>query len=156
LVQRTDSGQGTESLEALYRREYAAMVRLAHLLTGSNAVAEDVVQDAFVSMARRIGEANVPGAYLRATVINGCRAWHRRRRYLAREERTLEPALPDAAADMLDALQALPERQRTALVLRFYLDLPEDEIAAVLDCRPATVRSLVHRGLARMREVIEE
>lgn len=142
-------------IELLYRREYVAMVRLAHLLTGSNAVAEDLVQDAFMSVTAHLTEIREPGGYLRTTVVNACRSWHRHRRYAGREDRVPEPTLPEAAAEMLDALRVLPERQRSALVLRYYLDLAEDDIAALLGCRPATVRSLVHRGLARMKEVIE-
>jgi hypothetical protein len=71
------------SLAGLYRQEYAPMVRLAHLITGSNEVAEDVVQDAFVRMYRNWDRADQPGAYLRTIVVNGCRTWHRRRRWSA-------------------------------------------------------------------------
>ena len=144
------------SLAALYRQEYAPMVRLAHLVTGFNEVAEDVVQDAFVRMYRNWDRADQPGAYLRTIVVNGCRTWHRRRRL--ERERLPQPRPPGVDAEvheLLDALAHLGVRQRTALVLRFYLDMSEAEVAQVLGCRPGTVKSLVHRGLRQLEEVIE-
>ena len=71
------------------------------------------------------------------------------------EPRPAEPELPAYLGEFADALAALPERQRAAIVLRHHLDLPDDEIAALLGCRRSTVRSLVKRGLASLREVIE-
>jgi RNA polymerase sigma factor (sigma-70 family) len=56
---------------------------------------------------------------------------------------------------MWDALAALPDRQRVAIVLRFYADLPDTRIAEILDCRPATVRTAIHRGLRSLRRVID-
>ena len=144
------------SLAALYRQEYAPMVRLAHLITGSNEVAEDVVQDAFVRMYRNWERADQPGAYLRTIVVNGCRSWHRRRRMERERLPQPGPAGVDAEVhELLDALAHLGVRQRTALVLRFYLDMSEADVAQVLGCRPGTVKSLVHRGLRQLKEVIE-
>ena len=144
------------SLAGLYRQEYAPMVRLAHLITGSNEVAEDVVQDAFVRMYRNWDRADQPGAYLRTIVVNGCRTWHRRRRMERERLPRPSPAGVDAEVhELLDALAHLGLRQRTALVLRFYLDMSEADVAQVLGCRPGTVKSLVHRGLRQLEEVIE-
>jgi len=144
------------SLAALYRQEYAPMVRLAHLITGSNEVAEDVVQDAFVRMYRNWDRADQPGAYLRTIVVNGCRTWHRRRRLERERLPRPRPAGFDAEVhELLDALARLGVRQRTALVLRFYIDMSEADVAQVLGCRPGTVKSLVHRGLRQLEEVIE-
>ena len=140
----------------LYRREYRSMVRLAHLITGSNEVAEDLVQDSFVRLYHRWGKVDQPGAYLRMTVINRCRSWHRRRRL--ERERSLRPVPESMASDpreLLDALARLPLRQRTALVLRFYVDLTEADVARALGCRPGTAKSLVHRGLRRLEGMIE-
>jgi RNA polymerase sigma factor (sigma-70 family) len=141
----------------LYVAAYDRMVRLAYLLTGSRAVAEDLVHDSFLRVQSRWDDIREPPAYLRTTVVNACRAHHRR----ARRERAHFPdLLVDAVAPetpiVLDALGGLPYRQRVALVLKFYEDRPEHEIAAVLGCRPATVRSLVHRGLATLRKVVEQ
>jgi RNA polymerase sigma factor (sigma-70 family) len=143
-------------LEQLYRDRYQSMVRLAYLLTGSKEVAEDVVQESFAQLQRYAARVKHPPAYLRQTVVNACRAHHRRHR--RERDHVVDLVTEEVAPEthvLLDAVAALPYRQRAALVLRFYEDRPEDEIAAALGCRPATVRSLVHRGLARLREVIE-
>ena len=146
-----------EGVAELYRREYAPMVRLAHLITGSNEVAEDVVQEAFVRMYRNWHRADRPGAYLRTIVVNGCNTWHRRRR-MERErlpEAVAEGVDPEAR-ELLDALARLGLRQRAALVLRFYADMSEADVAQALGCRPGTVKSLVHRGLRQMEGMIEQ
>ena len=145
-----------DGLSELYRREYGPMVRLAHLITGSNEVAEDLVQDSFVKMYRYWDRADQPGAYLRMTVVNGCRSWHRRRR-MERERmpRPVAEAVELDSRELLDALARLGLRQRTALVLRFYADLAEADVARALGCRPGTAKSLVHRGLRELEKVIE-
>ena len=144
-----------EPLVALYRDRYEPMVRLAYLLTGDRAVAEEVVQDAFVNVHRAWDRATNPPAYLRAAVVNGARSWGRRRNL----ELVRRPAPPDpsvlVADEMWDALQTLPHRQRAAIVLRFYEDLPDGRIAELLACREATVRTAIHRGLAKLRKEIE-
>lgn len=140
---------------ALYRERYDAMVRLAYLLTGSLAIAEELVQDAFVSVHRSWERAENPRAYLRTAVVNACRSWGRRRSL----ELLRKPAPPDpvtlVADELWDVLQTLPPRQRAAIVLRFYEDLPDDEIAALLGCRVATVRTAVFRGLEKLRKEVE-
>jgi RNA polymerase sigma-70 factor (sigma-E family) len=141
-------------------------VRLAYLLTGDQTLAEDLVQDAFVRLAGRLLQLRDPqsvDAYIRRTVVNLAKNHHRHRSveraYLARARNAAHEAQPpsDAAAEhaMRHALLGLPARQRTAIVLRFYEDLPEHEIADLLGCRPATVRSLVHRGVAALRQMPE-
>lgn len=131
------------------------MVRLAYLVVGSEAVAEELVQDAFVAVHRHWGTIANPGGYLRTSVVNACRS-HQRRTGLERR-RQPRPAPPaELGADELwDALAQLPRNQRAALVLRYYEDAPEADIAAALGVRPTTVRSLVHRGLAQLRKEIE-
>jgi RNA polymerase sigma-70 factor (sigma-E family) len=147
----------TRSMGAVFAGEHERLVRVAYLLTGSSAVAEDVVQDAFVRLHRHWDGVRQPSAYLRVTVVNGCSAHHRRNR----RERSHFPELvtdtvvPETPV-VLDALSELPYRQRAALVLRFYEDRPDSEIAQALGCRPATVRSLVHRGLATLRKAIPQ
>ena len=143
------------SLAELYAVQYLPMVRLAYLLTGSTAVAEDVVQDSFVHLQRKWASVRDPAAYLRTSVVNGCNTHHRR---VGRERARFPGLVTDSTMPetpvVLDALAVLPHRQRAALVLRFYEDRTEAEIAEVLGCRPATVRSLVHRGLAALRTVL--
>lgn len=149
------------ALEALYRVEHAPMVRLAHLLVGDRSVAEELVQDAFLRLHRHLGHVDEPGAYLRTTVVNLCRGDGRRRATARRhapalaDRRAVEPPpLPRELDEVWQALQALPERRRDALVLRYYADLPTDEVARLLGARPATARSLIRRGLASLEEAL--
>lgn len=139
----------------LYRSRYDAMVRLAYLMTGNRAVAEDLVQDAFVSVHRSWARATNPPAYLRVAVVNACRSWGWRRA-LELVRKPPSPEQPMLVADeMWDVLLTLPPRQRAAIVLRFYEDLPDEEIAALLGCKVPTVRTAVFRGLERLRKEIE-
>jgi RNA polymerase sigma-70 factor (sigma-E family) len=149
-------------LGELYRRHAEGALRLAYLLTGDLPLAEDIVQDAFVKLARRLAHIRDPDAfpaYLRRTVVNLANSRFRRERveraYLQREKGM---AHPDALEEDLDeredlwvALQQLTARQRAALVLRFYEDLPERQAAKLLRCRPGTVKSLVSRALAALQ-----
>ena len=145
-----------EPFVALYRERYGPMVRLAYLLTGNRSVAEELVQDAFVSVHRSWSRATNPPAYLRVAVVNACRSWGRRQVV----ERERQPRPPDHAElvgdEMWDVLQTLPERQRAAVVLRFYEDLPDRAIADLLGCREATVRTTIHRALLALRERIDQ
>jgi RNA polymerase sigma-70 factor (sigma-E family) len=143
----------------LYRAEHHRMLRVAVLLTSSTEVAQDVVQDAFVRLYRRWDGVRDPSGYLYRIVVNGCRSHHRRaaREQQARERvsRSASSVVVLGADELQDALASLPYRQRAALVLRFYADHSEAETAEVLGCRPGTVGSLVHRGLAQLKKVIE-
>jgi RNA polymerase sigma factor (sigma-70 family) len=144
------------SYEDCYREQFRAMVQLAFLLTGSTETAQDVVQDAFVGLHRRWTSVEQPAAYLRRSVVNGCHSYHRRLRLERTRRSDARELATDLEADEIaDALTALPRRQRAALVLRFYLDLPDAEAAEILGCRVGTVGSLVHRGLAQLRKDIE-
>lgn len=98
-----------------------------------------------------------PAAYTRRAVVNACRSYLRRRRLERRHQAALSVGVADLGArELLDALAALPERQRSAVVLRFYEDLSEREVAAALGCAPGTVGSFVHRALATLREAIDQ
>lgn len=150
---------GWDVIAALYRVEQPGLVRLAHLMVRNASVAEELVQDAFLRLHPHLGTTENPGAYLRTTVVNLCRAHHRRAGVAERHAPDASPVVapPSLPVDLSAtwiALGALPDRQRQALVLRFYLDLPDDEIAVLLDARPGTVRSLVSRGLAQLKEVL--
>jgi RNA polymerase sigma factor (sigma-70 family) len=139
----------------LYLAHFPALMRVAYCLTGSNEVAEDLVQDTFMRCASRLGGLRDPASYLRAALVNACNSHHRRNRVASRvgsirADDVVE--LPAAVSELREALLVLPMKQRTAIVLRYLVDLDDGEIARIIGCRPATVRSLVHRGLARLRE----
>jgi RNA polymerase sigma-70 factor (sigma-E family) len=149
----------------MYRRHADAALRLAYLLTGDRQVAEDVVQDAFVRLAGRLVHLRDPGAfdaYLRTTIVNLSRSYFRRKRVerLYLERARAGPALASPSRSIEDqeelwqALGRLSPRQRAAIVLRFYEDLPEGEVAKILQCAPGTVKSLVSRGLGKLRNEI--
>jgi RNA polymerase sigma-70 factor (sigma-E family) len=138
----------------------AALLRFAYVLSQDSGRAEDLVQDALVKVHRRwesVIAADQPEAYVRRILVNEFLNWRRRR-----SSAEVAGAVPDVAVgDDLDriaerdrmwrALAVLPPRQRAALVLRYYEDLSDAEIAAILDCAPGTVRSLTARGLAALR-----
>lgn len=154
-------------LEELYLRHATDAVRLAYLLTGDRALAEDLVHDAFLRVAGRLLHLRDPGAfpgYLRRCIVNLARSRGRRtqveRRFLERSAGAAERVThdPDAAERyaMRQALLQIPIRNRTAIVLRYYEDLSEEQIAEVLRCRRGTVKSLISRGMERLRPLLEE
>lgn len=160
-VVETDRGRAGR-LEELYERHAPDAYRLAYLLTGDRPLAEDLVHEAFIKVAGRLGHLRKPDAfhaYLRRTVLNLSRMHFRRRRveqaYLRRETPAVEVGDPtlelDARDDLWRELQRLPYRQRAAIVLRYYEGLTDRETADVLRCRPGTVRSLLSRGLSELR-----
>ena len=146
-------GVSAEDLEALYRTERDRMVRLALLLVGSVPDAEELVQESFVRVARARQPLDNPPAYLRTTVVNLSRSHLRhlrvQRRQLATVPRLVEN--PDLDETWV-AVCRLPFRQRAAVVLRYYEDLPEAEIASLLSCRLGTVKSNLHHALASLRK----
>ena len=149
----------SDQLDAFYREQAPGMVRLAFLLTGGSGAAEELVQEAFFQVHRRWESIERPGAYLRTAVVHGA-ASHRRRRDLELAkgyERRSEAidGLAEPSDDLRAALARLPDRQRAAVVLRYYEDLPEAEIASLLGCRVPAVKSLLHRALQQLREVVE-
>jgi len=144
-----------DELVRIYRDRYRDLVRLAYLLTRQSAVAEEIVQDAFIASSGKVDDVRDPFAYVRTTVVNRCYSWGRRAK-LERERRPRPPDPAELAADeMWDAIATLGERQRAAIVLRFYEDLPDKEIAEILGCRVPTVRTAIHRGLRSLRKVVD-
>jgi len=139
-------------LERLYAAEYTGMVRLAYTLVGSNAEAEDLVQDSFVEVARRMDEIRKPGAYLRSAVVSRCRSALRRRRVMSMHPPEPPAGLADSAGELWDVLSKLPEDQRIAVVLRYYGGYKASEIAKIVDMPGATVRSHLRRGLSALRK----
>lgn len=146
------------AFDHFFRAEYPRTVRLAHLLTGSNAVAEELAQDAFARMFPRFATIDEPAAYLRVTTLNVCRNWlrHRHREQGRYSRHGVTPVntveLPPGEDELLAVIAELPYRQRAVLVMRYWLDLTEADIAASLGCRPGTVKSLHSRALATIRK----
>lgn len=146
---------------AAYAELYDQLIRLAVVTTGSVVAAEDIVQDAFLALYRSWDAVAEPGAWLRRVVVNRSTSWLRRlgvaRRYAARAVPGIEQPPPTAEdVAVRAALRRLAPRQRAAVFLRYYLDLPEAQIAETLGCRPGTVKSLLHRGLAVLKAQLKE
>lgn len=157
-----------EVVAGLFREHGLPLVRLAVLLTGDQATAEDVVQDAFLAFQRalpRLHDENKALAYLRASVVNGSRSVLRRRgRVQFRRDEDGPPVLSAEAAVMAEqdrrlvlvAVSRLPVRMREILALRYYLDLPYEEIAALLGVTKGTVSSTISRALAALGRDLKE
>lgn len=158
-----------DAVAELYHAHWGEMVRLAVLLTGETSGAEDVVQDAFVGLARRWSRIKDPdraAGYLRRSVVNGCRSHLRHRAVVDRQlllarQQFEHQGAADAAAiqearrdTVLAALATLPRRQREVLALRHYLDLSEAEIATALGVSRGSVKTHASRGAAALRELL--
>jgi RNA polymerase sigma-70 factor (sigma-E family) len=156
-------------LEALYATRWHQMVRLAVLLVDDVAVAEDVVQDAFVALHRhqaRLRNTDAASDYLRTSVVNGARSELRKRAVWRRHLVSLSPRLESAEsadrpvivaaehADLIRALRRLPRRQREVLVLRYWSHLSEADIARTLGVSPGTVKSTASRGLDALESML--
>jgi len=151
---------------ALYEAHALSLARLALLMLGDRDAAQDVVQDAFLGLFRRwdkLASPDAAPAYLRASVLNGCRTLLRRR---ARPDpRAAEESLESAETAllhteeqraMLTAVRRLPARQREALVLRYYLDMTEDQAARAMGVSRGTVKSATSRAVAAVGRMLKE
>ena len=147
----------SERLRAAFDELYLPLLRLCALLTGARESAEDIVQEAFVRVAARIEKVppDETAAYLRRVVVN---LWKNHRRRLALERRPYPraPEMPSPSPNVDDAMwqqiRRLPERQRACVVLRFYEDLSERDVAEILHVSVGTVKSQTSRALAKLRE----
>lgn len=156
------------AVAALYQHHAVGLIRLAYLMLGDRAGAEDAVQDAFCGLYRhwdRLADRDRALAYVRSSVLNGCRSALRRRTTGRRLLTAYQPPTASAEAavlgleerqEVMRAVRRLPERQREALVLRFYLDLPEREIARLMGLRPSSVRSATARALKALGHALGE
>jgi RNA polymerase sigma-70 factor (sigma-E family) len=154
-------------LTEIYLREYGSLVRLAMLLLGDLPAAEDVVQEAFIALRtgwRRLRDAGKALPYLRQAVVNGSRSVLRHRAVADRNAPghvTDEPSAESRAMTLLErsavtaALRGLPARQREVIVLRYYADLSEAEIAAAMGISKGSVKSHASRGMAALRSTLE-
>jgi len=157
----------TAGVTALYQAHAVGLIRLAIVMLGDRAAAEDVVQDAFLGLYRHWAGLTDPAnalAYVRSAVLNGCRNALRQRGRPGH----LEPPVaagdsPEAAVligeehqQVLAAVRALPERQREALVLRFYLDMSEEQAARAMGISRGTVKSATSRAVAALGRMLKE
>ena len=168
------SSEAAASVAALYAEHALGLVRLAVVMTGDRSYAEDIVQEAFLGLYRRwerLPDKSAPLAYVRVSVLNGCRTALRRQARLgvltplreAAEGSGLHAESAEARALLSEeqravatALRNLPRRQREALVLRYYLDLSEAEIAQAMGVTRGTVKSATHRALAAIGAALKE
>jgi RNA polymerase sigma-70 factor (sigma-E family) len=155
------------AVTALYSTHYRALVRLAALLVRDVSTAEEVVQDSFIAMHaswRRLRDTDKALSYLRQAVVNKSRSVLRHRIVVDRNVPKHQPDVPSAeqgAISLLErsavtaALRKLPARQREALVLRYYADLSEAEIASTMGISRGAVKSHTARGISSLRSVLE-
>jgi len=152
-----------EAVTQLYSGHYASLVRLSTMMLADQGRAEEIVQDAYVSLHRRWTRLKDPDkaiAYLRTSVMNGARS-HLRRRAVAERHRPSAPGEVDSAEtsalaveqrrELLAALDELSDRQREVLLLRYYLDLSEADIADTLRISRGAVKTHSSRGIAALR-----
>jgi RNA polymerase sigma-70 factor (sigma-E family) len=156
-----------QAVAALYQTTAVALIRLAYVILSDQQAAEDVVHEAFCRLYQHwdgLADADRAPGYVRASVLNGCRSALRRREV---RRRRVMYELPAASAEtaalgsaerdeVIRAVDQLPGRQREALVLRFYLELPDEEIARLMGVRPSTVRSTMHRALDAVGQALRE
>lgn len=143
---------GVESIESVYRRLYPGLVRIAYLLVDTQQLAEEAVQDAFATAYLKWNRIATPDAYVRTCVINACRKVQRRRRVARRYP---DPAAEhgDLLADHVsDVVRGLRSPMKEAVVLRYYLQLSDPEIAEALGIAVGTVKSTLHRARGILRQ----
>jgi len=164
----THVADGNQLISEIYRTHGLSLVRLALVLVGDKPTAEDVVQDAFIGLFRgldRLSHNDKALAYLRVSVVNGCRSVHRARRAALLRPTHHEPTVWSAEAAVLadeesrltlQAVSRLPARAREVIALRYYLDMPDAEIAATLGVSRGTVSSTASRALASLTHALRE
>ena len=148
----------------LFDEQYAPLCRLAFVIVGDRALAEEIVMEALLRTFSGFGRLRDPGradVYLRRAVVNLSRSGIRRKlleRRAAAElrarPRRVETHVPEDAAVVWAAVRGLPERQRACVVLRYYEDLPEARIAEVLDCSVGTVKSQLSKARAKLAGIL--
>lgn len=156
MVPARDEQGWPPRLVQAYTDDRLALVRLAFLITGDRHCAEEVVHEAFVSTLRAWERVRETRPYLRAAVVNGSRTWLRRRKLERRHASDRAEVSISTPDELWDVLARLNPRQRAAVVLRYYEGLPDADIARLLGCRVATVRSAIHRALGALRKEIQE
>jgi RNA polymerase sigma factor (sigma-70 family) len=146
-------------VEADANTEWLKLTRLAYSVIGDREIAEELVQDSYIRLQKAGDRVENRAAFLRVTVINRCKSYSVRRSkeraQLWRNAGRAETTTPHEIDETLLALRTLGIKYRTVLALRYYEDLSIDEIAELINVRPGTVKSLIHRGLAKLRTELE-
>ena len=150
LAARQASPSIHDDFTAFYEREIARQTRRAVLLLGSREAALDAVHDAFTAVYERWDRLVQPGPYLERAVLNRCRDLGRRRAVALRHVKAAALDVPAIDAPLFDALATLPFNHRAAVVLRYYHQSTEAEIADLLGCRPGSVGPWITRGLRQL------
>lgn len=153
MISEREAELGTSSqFDDFYAARWARAFRLAALMTHDAEAGADIAQDVFAKMSRHWGAIERPDAYLQRALTNGSSNWRRTGRNAARKLHLLVVRGDDEVSfdGLADAVARLPFRQRAVVVLRYYADLSEAEIAEALDCRPGTVKSLSSRAIAAL------
>ena len=150
----------------MYDAQYRPLVRMSAMLLGDIGTAEEVVQESFIAVHaawRRLRDIDKAVPYLRRSVLNRSRSILRHRMVVDRHVPAREPDMPSAEqgaiahlerSAVIEALRSLPARQREALVLKFYLELTEEEVAAAMKISTGAVKSHTSRGKAALRSVL--
>jgi RNA polymerase sigma-70 factor (sigma-E family) len=163
-VPPTATSADEPDIEEMFRARYLEMVRLAGLLGADDP--EDIAQEAFLRLIKaspRLEDGDSALPYLRAIVVNLTRNRHRHLRVIRQRtpagvaEGSSEQAaiVAEDHREVIAALAKLPARRREAIVLRYWLDLPEREIAAAMGVSPGTVKSHVSRGMAALSATLK-
>jgi len=152
-----------EAFDAFVRARMPALLRFAHAVTGDPHTAADLVQDALVRTGMRwsrLDRNGDPEAYVRRAILNGrtsrWRKLHRETLVHEMPERTVVADAPRHDEQLWDLLKTLPQRQRAVIVLRYYEDMSEEQIASTLGCAPGTVKSQASKALAKLRAAMPD
>jgi RNA polymerase sigma factor (sigma-70 family) len=153
-----DESPDRGALRRAFEQHDLRLVRLATLLSGSESVAEDLVQDVYVRAASKVAELADAEVfpYLHRSVVNAWKNYVRHRKVEERASLADEGAgpSPDDSIVLWAEIEELPPRQRACIVLRYYEDLDDREIADLLGCRVGTVRSQISRAVAKLKKVV--
>jgi RNA polymerase sigma-70 factor (sigma-E family) len=167
-MEARQAAEARQHVAALYQAHALGLVKLAVLMVGDQPTAEDVVQDAFLGLYRRwaaLQDQEKALSYVHASVLNGCRMIHRGKYRRGRaapgdpghaESAEAAAMLGEAHREVLAALRRLPARQREAVVLRYYLDMTEDQAAQAMGVSRGTVKSATSRGIVALARLLKE
>ena len=162
------SSERDQAVAALFDRNYSSLCRLAYVILGDRALAEEMVMEAMLKTLggwSRIRDVDRIDAYLKRTVINLCRSKIRRKMIENRVNEVhhhrdetrppdWDPERHETSRLVMDAVRLLPERQKAAVVLRYFEDLPEAEIAEILECSVGTVKSQLSKARAKLEKTL--